>query len=51
MKIIVHVSTGYAGCTKREEFEVEDDCSDDEIDEQARDFMFNMIEWGWERKP
>jgi hypothetical protein len=46
-KITVYVSTGYVGCQKSETFEVEDDCSDEEIDEQAQEIMFGMIEWGW----
>ena len=46
-KIIVSVSTGYVGCRKETEMEVDDSVTDDEIDEQAREVMFEMIEWNW----
>lgn len=46
-KIEVYVSTGYVGSRKAEVIEVEDDMSDDDIDEVARECMFSMIEWSW----
>jgi hypothetical protein len=46
-KIIVSVSTGFVGCRKEEEIEVDDDATDEQIDEEARDVMLSMIEWNW----
>ena len=46
-RIEVYVSTGKVGSRCSEVIEVEDDMSDDEIDEQAKDAMFNLIEWSW----
>lgn len=45
--IIVTVSNGLVGCKKESKIEVDDDATDDEIEEHAREEMFNMIEWGW----
>ena len=51
MKTIkVHVMTGKVGSKCTDTFEVEDDCSEEEITEYARDVMFNMIEWGYEEE-
>ena len=50
MKIIVHVCTDKVGSDCETEIEVEDDCSDGEIDEISREAMFGMIEWGWKRE-
>lgn len=48
MKTIrVTVSLGLVGCRRSETIEVEDDCSEDEIEEMARDTMYSLIEWGW----
>lgn len=50
MKIDAHVHMGLVGCTRKFSVEVEDDCTDDEIDEVVRDTMFDgIIEWGWKR--
>ena len=48
MKTIeVTVTSGFVGCRKTESFEVDDDVSDEEIEEMAQEVMFNMIEWSW----
>ena len=48
MKTIeVTVSIGLVGCKRSSTIEVEDDMTDDEIEEEAREAMFNLIEWGW----
>jgi hypothetical protein len=49
MKITLHVSIGLSGCTRTKTFEVADDCSDDEIDEIAREAMFELVQWHWKR--
>ena len=46
-KIKVTVSTGYSGCGRDCEFAVEDDISDEEIEEIALERVFEMIEWSW----
>lgn len=47
--ITVHVSTGMQGSDREVEIEVDDDTPDDEIEELARDAMFEMIEWTWRK--
>lgn len=44
------VETGFAGETYKGEIEVDDNATDEEIDELVREEVFNVIEWGWERK-
>lgn len=46
-KIKATVSTGYSGCGRDCEFAVEDDMSDEEIEEIALERVFEMIEWDW----
>lgn len=46
-RIEVHVSVGLVGCRRKATIEVEDDCTDEEIEELAREALFEMIEWGW----
>lgn len=43
-----HVEMGLVGCKREFEFEVEDDATEDEIEETGRDAMFNIISWGYE---
>lgn len=50
MKTIeVIVSMGLVGCRRTTTIEVEEDLSDEEIEEQARDAMFEseLISWSW----
>lgn len=49
MKIRVYVSTNYVGSECSDELEVDDDCTDDDLDDIARDWMFEQIEWGWDK--
>lgn len=42
------LDTGFAGEGHRGEFEVEDDATIEEIEEEAREEAFNMIDWGYE---
>ena len=46
-KIKVTVNTGYSGCERDCEFAVEDNMSDEEVDEIALERVFEMIEWSW----
>lgn len=46
----VYVSLGLVGCNRTATIEVEDDETDDAIEEMAREEMFNLINWGWEKK-
>lgn len=50
MKIKVYVSTNKIGSECSTTFDIEDDASEEEIEEIAREEMFNMIEWNWIRK-
>ena len=47
-KIRIWVDTGFCNATHEEIFEFEDDITDEEIEEEARIFLFNCIEFGWE---
>lgn len=47
-KIRVYLNTDLAGCTIEDEFEVDDNASNDEIEEMAKESMFDHIDWGWE---
>ena len=50
MKIRVTVSLGIVGCKREKIIEIFDDCTDDEIEAEARDTaLTDMIEWTWER--
>lgn len=51
MKVTGYVSMGLAGCMRKFSVEVDDDCTDDEIDEAVRDEMFaTVISWRWKRE-
>ncbi len=48
MKTIqVYVGTGMEGSRITDTFEVEDDATEEQIEEDAKEVMFNMISWGW----
>ena len=49
MKITVHVRMGLVGCERKSTIDVEDDLSEDDLEEIAREEMFDMIEWWYER--
>ncbi len=46
-KIKAYLDTGFAGCRIEEEFEVENDATQEQIEEEAREAVFNSIDWGW----
>lgn len=50
MKIKVYVSTDKLGSKDERTIEVEDDFDDIDIEETARQTMFEMINWGWEKE-
>ena len=41
------LETGVAGCNIEDEFEVDDNTTDEEIDELAKDAVFSNIGWSW----
>ena len=48
MKIIKwFCETGFARCVHKGKIEVEDDASNEEIEELVRDEVFQEINWGW----
>lgn len=49
MKVEVIVSTGKVGSERRAEIEVDDEATDDAIEEVAKEAMFELIEWTWKR--
>lgn len=48
MKIRVWAHTDIAGSMTEDVIEVEDDLTEEQIDEEARDYIFNFVEWGWD---
>ena len=44
---MAYLETGFAGCAIAEEFEVDDNATDSEIEEQAREVIFDCVDWGW----
>jgi len=48
--IIVYATTNYVGCKSEDEFEVEDDATDEEINETAQVMIAEMCESGWYEK-
>ena len=46
-KIKWRLETGFAGCVHEGEFDVDDNSTDEEIEELARDEAFSCIDWGW----
>lgn len=48
-KIKVFVESGYAQIPSRHTIiEVDDDCTDQEINEEAVNSVLGMMSWGWE---
>lgn len=46
-RITGYISTGMRGSTREFEFEAEDDCTPEELEEMARDAAFELIEWNY----
>ena len=46
-KIRAYLNTDLVGCTFEEEFEVDNNASEDEIEEMAKEALFDHIDWGW----
>lgn len=50
MKVWVYAKTDRVGSKVETTFEVDDDCSDSEIEEFAREVLFEqLIEWNWRK--
>lgn len=41
------VETGFAGARHEEVVEVEDNCTDEELELIAREYLFECVEYGW----
>jgi hypothetical protein len=49
MKILkLWIETGYAGCSFEDEIEVPDDYTDEQCEVEAKIFLFNHVEYGYE---
>jgi len=46
-KIKVYVDSGYVGCKNENVIEVEDDATEEEIEELAGEAIYEMIDIGW----
>ena len=49
-QIIVYVTTGYTGSERRRVIAVEDDATEEEIQEEALSTIYELIDWGWIEK-
>ena len=49
-KISWNLETSQQGADWSGEIEVEDDATEDEIDDLVREEIFNIISWGWTEK-
>lgn len=45
-----YVSIGLAGCRQRDSFEIEENATEEEIEEAIRSIAFDYIEWGQEHE-
>lgn len=46
-RITGYISTGMQGSAREFDFEAEDDCTPEELEEMARDAAFELIEWNY----
>lgn len=46
-KIIVYATTSIVGAKREDSFEVEDDATEEEINEIAEEYINELIETGW----
>lgn len=47
-RVKVWINTGFAGAKHQDVFEFEDDATEEEIEADVLDWVFNKIEHGWE---
>lgn len=47
MKVHVWIRTDVVGSEVEDTLELDDNLTDEEIEREARDYIFNFIEWGW----
>ena len=51
MRIIKwHFETGMQGSRQSGEIEVDDDATDEQIEDAVREEVFNIVSWGWTEK-
>lgn len=43
------LSIGYANADREGEFEIEDDATEEEIEEVAKDYVYECLDWNWEK--
>jgi hypothetical protein len=44
-----HLSTGLSGCDREGEVEIEDDATDDDIEDAVREDMWNFLSLTWQK--
>ena len=49
MIIEVSVTTGFQGSRKSRQFEIDDNVSEEELEEIAFEYMIDLIEWDWKK--
>lgn len=46
-KITFWINTGFSGCDYEETMEFDDNTTDKQLDEEAKTFLTNNIDFGW----
>ena len=46
-KISIWINTGFAGCNYEGTMEFDDSITDEQLDEEAKIFLTNNIDFGW----
>ena len=49
-KVRAFVGVGLVGCIREEEFEFEDDTTDEEIEEEIKEWIWTYVDYGWNEK-
>jgi hypothetical protein len=49
MNIFVWSESGLTGCGRKDEIEIDDDSTDEQIEEAVREWFFEHNEYGWSR--
>lgn len=47
MRVTFWINTGYTGCDYEETMEFDDNTTDEKLEEEAKTFLTNNIDFGW----
>lgn len=49
MKVKAFLNVGYPAASREEVFEIDDGATDEEIEEEVKQWVFDHIDWYWEK--